>query len=347
MAKEFSCVTRCPFRACRRVCVASLFRACRPFVFFVVLVRVLSYGAPMHVRVLPLPLMAAVALSACSPRQIGMSRMADALTETASSYGRDNDPEFVRVAAPATLKMVEMLLDDSPRHAGLLMTACSGFTQYAYAFLQVESEIVQHRDAALGDELRTRARAMYERARDYCLRALEVRHQGFSASVRTDPTKALSGTTEADVPALFWLGASWGGAFSLAENQLRRLAELAAVRAILARAISLDEDWEDGAIHETLIALEGLPPLLGGSRARARSHFQRAVELSGGRSAFPYVTLAASVALPAKDRVQFERLLKEALAVDVDARPALRLANLIAQKRARFLLGRMSELFGS
>ena len=76
-------------------------------------------------------LMTALAVAGCSPKKMGISRMADALTSTASTFTRDNDPEFVRQAAPSTLKMVEMLLDESPSHPGLLMTACSGFAQYA------------------------------------------------------------------------------------------------------------------------------------------------------------------------------------------------------------------------
>src|SRR5206468_6606189 len=82
-----------------------------------------------------------LAVSGCSPKKMGMTRMADALSSTASAFTRDNDPEFVRQAAPSTLKMVEMLLEQSPSHAGLLMTACSGFTQYAYAFLQSDADV--------------------------------------------------------------------------------------------------------------------------------------------------------------------------------------------------------------
>ena len=94
-----------------------------------------------------------------------------------------------------------------------------------------------------------------------------------------------------------------------------------------------------------MIALDGLPSLLGGSAARAREHFDRAVALSNGSSAFAFVTLASSVAQPAKDRKEFERLLRAALAVDVDKEPSLRLANLIAQARARYLLTQMDRLF--
>ena len=42
--------------------------------------------------------------------------MASALADASSVYDNDNDPEFVRLAAPSTLKMVEMLLAQSPKH---------------------------------------------------------------------------------------------------------------------------------------------------------------------------------------------------------------------------------------
>src|SRR6476620_11472714 len=85
----------------------------------------------------------AVMLAGCSPKKMGISRMADALSSTASAFTRDNDPEFVRQAAPSTLKMVEMMIEGSPTHPGLLMTACSGFTQYAYAFLQADADVAE------------------------------------------------------------------------------------------------------------------------------------------------------------------------------------------------------------
>jgi hypothetical protein len=151
--------------------------------------------------------------------------------------------------------------------------------------------------------------------------------------------------TSADVPALYWTAVAWGGALTLAENQIVRLAELSTVRALFARALQLDEDWEGGAIHEAMIAVESLPALLGGSPVRAKEHFDRAVALSNGQSAFAYVTMATGVAQPAKDRREFERLLRAAIAVDPAQRPSLRLANLIAQKRARYLLTQIDRLF--
>ena len=301
-------------------------------------------------RRVPLGALAAAAIAlllpACSPSRMGISRMAGALTDTARAYSTDNDPEFVRLAAPSTLKMVEMLLDQDPEHEGLLLTACSGFTQYAYAFLQVEAELAPPAEAVRAEELRSRARAMYLRARGYCWRALERTHPGARAAITADPQKGLAAMQAIDVPVLYWLAASWGGELGLASNQLLRLSDLLAIRLVLTRALALNEEWEAGAIHEAMIALDGMSPLLGGSAARARQHFERAVALAGGKSAYAYVTLAESVSVAARDRTEFEKLLKTALAIDLDARPSLRLANLVAQRRARFLLTRADALFG-
>src|SRR6186997_3592073 len=107
---------------------------------------------------------------ACSPKKYAVDRMASALADSSGVYERDNDPEFVRLAAPSTLKTIEMLLSQSPDHPQLLLTACSGFTQYSYGFLHVEAEL-RAQDAAAQD-LKTRASKMYQRARGYCLHGL-------------------------------------------------------------------------------------------------------------------------------------------------------------------------------
>ena len=70
-------------------------------------------------------------LTACSPKRMTLNRMAAALASASSVYESDNDPEFVRLAAPSTLKTVEMLLTGAPDQPQLLLTACSGFTQYS------------------------------------------------------------------------------------------------------------------------------------------------------------------------------------------------------------------------
>jgi len=288
----------------------------------------------MPIRARAAVLGALIILAACSPKQMALNRMASALAEASSVYENDNDPEFVRLAAPSTLKTIEMLLSQSPKHPTLLLTACSGFTQYSYAFLHVEAE-VRAADAAAAKDLRARAGRMYERARGYCVRGLEVTHPGLTAAaLAADPVAALKPMAAADVPWLYWTAAAWGAELSLASNQLARVAELAVVRALLNRAKTLDDTWDHGAIYEALIAFDGLPPLLGGSAAAAKADFDKAQALTDGKSVFAYVALAATIADPAEKK----RLLEQSLAIDVNALPSRRLTNAIVQRYARALL---------
>ena len=277
---------------------------------------------------------AALLAVACSPKKYAVDRMASALADSSGVYERDNDPEFVRLAAPSMLKTVEMLLSQSPNHPQLLLTACSGFTQYSYGFLHVEAEL-RAQDAAAAQDLKTRASKMYQRARGYCLHGLEVRHPGLTLkAIGEDPTAALRVTTVQDVPWLYWTAASWGADISISPIPLLRITEIASVRALLNRAKALDEKWEDGAVYEALIAFDGLPPMLGGSPAAAKADFDRAMELSDRKSVFAYVALASTVT----DAAEKKRLLEQALAIDVSKLKVRRLTNLIAQRYARALL---------
>ena len=70
-----------------------------------------------------------------------------------------------------------------------------------------------------------------------------------------------------------------------------------------------------------MIVMESLPPAMGGSPQRAHQHFQRAVELSGGLTRCPYVTLAQSVSVAAQNRAEFRDLLDKAIAIDPDRDP--------------------------
>ena len=118
------------------------------------------------------------------------------------------------------------------------------------------------------------------------------------------------------------------------------------MEALIDRALELDEAWDAGAVHTFLISYELVRAHRGSDpAARARAHFDRAVALSLGQQAAPYVALAESVAVSQQNRAEFERLLRQALAVDAEAVPQWRLANIVMQRRARWLLSRTDQWF--
>lgn len=288
----------------------------------------------------------ALHLSGCSIRRMAINSLGNALAEGTSVYARDDDPELIRDAVPFALKTVEGLLEQSPRHRGLLLSAASGFTQYAYAFLQCEADYVEEQDLARATEMRRRARKLYGRAMEYGLRGLEVSHPGFRSALRGDPRRALIVMKRTDVPFLYWTAAAWGSAISLAKEDAELTADLSLTEALMHRALELDEGFGGGALHDFFIAYEGgRPESAGGSVQVSREHLTRALELSRRHRAAPIVSYAETVLVGIQDRAEFERMLGDALAVNPDEDLDQRMANLIAQKRARWLLSRTDSLF--
>lgn len=284
--------------------------------------------------------------SGCSVSTMAVNSLGNALAQGTATYARDDDPELVRDAIPFALKTVEALLDRSPRHRGLLLAAASGFTQYTYAFLQCEADYVEDQDLARATALRLRARKLYGRAMTYGFRGLELDHAGFQMELRRDSNAALRVMRKKDVPFLYWTAAAWASEISLAKEESELTADLSLTEALMRRALELDEDFEQGAIHDFFIAYEGgRPPSAGGSTESAKRHLDRALDISRGRRAAPLVSYAETVSVSAQSREEFEKMLQDAVAIDVDKDPDQRMSNLIAQRRARWLLGRAESLF--
>jgi predicted anti-sigma-YlaC factor YlaD len=288
-----------------------------------------------------------VATPACSLRKIAINSVANTLAESGDTFASDPDPELIRDAVPFSLKLVESLLVEVPKHRGLLLTACSGFTQYAYAFVDQDAELAKLEDYTRYSNLQERARKMYLRGRDYCLRSLELGYPGITARLAKDPEQAAAALQKKDAPLIYWTGASWGKAVSLSLDRPALAGDFPIVRALVTRALALDESFNLGAIHEVMITLESLPEDMGGNRDRARTHYERAVALTNGNSATAHVTYAMAILLPQQQRAEFVAVLNKALEVDVDREPALRLANVLARQYARYLLDHLDELFVS
>jgi len=284
-------------------------------------------------------------MAGCSVRALAVRALGSSLAGAGDVFASDEDPELVREALPFALKTMEALLAEQPENRDLLLSACSGFTQYAWAFVETDALLAEPTDLAEARRLEDRAVALYLRGRDYCLRVLEAEAPGVREALERRPGEALTAFGAEDVPLLYWTGASWGAAIGLALDRPELTVDLPAVRALMERVIELDPGWSDGAAHEAMIVLEAVPESMGGSKERAREHFERALALSGGRRAGTYASLARSVSVPEQDAAEFRDLLDRALAVETDATPSIRLANLVAQKRARFLLEHVDDYF--
>jgi predicted anti-sigma-YlaC factor YlaD len=300
-------------------------------------------GICFHMQISSVALMLlALFSSGCA---IVVNQAGKALVSGNSVYATDNDPDFVWDAVPFGLKTIEALLARSPKNRNLLLAAASGFTQYAYGHLQQDADFTDATDLAAATALRTRTRKMCLRALDYGLRGLEVDFPGFRENLRKNPQAAVSKLKKNQVPLVYWTAGAWGNAISISKDNPELTADQNLVAALMQRSLELDEAWDRGSIHDFFIAYEGGRSSVGGSLEKARKHFERAKQLSQGTRIAPLVSYAETVCVSTQNRKEFQSLLKEALAFDADKAPETRVANIIAQRRAKWLLGRIDELF--
>src|SRR5437762_123150 len=268
----------------------------------------------------------------CSVRRMAVNRLSDALAAGGTTFASDDDPELVKAAVPFSLKLMESLLAESPKHRGLLFATASGFTQYAFAFVQQDADEMEENNLAVATAIRARARKLYLRARSYGLRGLEVKRPGCGKALRGNPGATARVARANDVPLLYWTAISWAAAIADAKDNPDLIGDLPIVEALIDRALELNESYDHGAIHSFLRSYEmSRQGTEGKPEERARKHFDRAMELCGGQLAGPLVALAEAVSVSNQNPAEFKELLNRALAINPDAKPEWRLVNLAMQ----------------
>lgn len=301
----------------------------------------ISLGAILR----PIKLVLLFALLACSPRRYALKQVASALSSNGEggAFARDDDPELVRDAVPFALKTMESLADALPDDAGLRLGLARGFTQYAFAFVQQPAELGAPPDVA-ASEL-GRARKFYLRARGYGLEGMRLARGVSEDQLRKSPAQAAARFRKEDVELLYWTLAPWAAAIAANKRDLELVGDVPVVAALLDRALALDESFDQGALHEFAITFDSARPE--GPPVPPRTHFERARQLAQGEKISALVTYAQAVSGPAQNKKEYQALLKEAAGYDVDQPKARknRLANVLAQRRAAYLLKHEDDVF--
>ena len=261
-----------------------------------------------------------------------VSSVSGKLAENLScAVASNNDLETVKTGGPAYLLMIDGLLRDDPENETLLRAGANLYTAYTEMYV----------------EDRERAEKLTDKALDYAFRALcsgpglcdlrKTDFTGFAASVRN--------TDKKDVPFLFTLGSAWGGWIQTRKADWNAVADIARVEILMQRVVELDETWQHGSAHLYLGILSTLiPPALGGKPEEGRRHFERAMEISGGKNFMVMVSYARQYARLVFDRELHDRLLHAV----VDANPETEgytLINTLARQQAKELLENADDYF--
>lgn len=282
-------------------------------------------------------------LLGCSPKRVALNTLADAFSSTGQggAFASDDDPELVRDAVPLALKTMEALADTLDDHGGLRLGMARGFTQYTYAFVQLPAEMGAPPDKAQADMLR--ARRLYLRARSYGFDGLKLTRGVAEQELHA---RQLGKLQKEDVPLMYWTFAPWAAAIAANKRDLDLVGDVPVVAAMLDKALQLDEAYDQGALHEFAINFDPARPE-GTTPQKQKAHFDRAMQLAQGEKISILVSYAEAVLGPAQDKKGYVSLLKQAVSFDVDQPKARknRLSNVLAQRRAQYLLAHMDDVF--
>lgn len=262
-----------------------------------------------------------------------VSSISESFAEDLSTAILDNpDVAMVRDGAPAYLILIDGLLAQSPDSVPLLSQAAQLNSAYAAAFVDDPERSVAMHDKAL----QLAEKAVCKGINDGC----DLRTREYSSYEAW-----LAGIKLRQVPLVYHLGTTWAGWIQAHSEDFAAIAELGRVKALMARVIELDEEYDYGGAHLYMGVFETLlPPALGGKPELGRQHFERALALSHGKHMMTKVVFAEQYARLVFDRELHDQLLHEVLATNPSV-PGLTLMNVVARQQAAELLESADEYF--
>jgi len=273
-------------------------------------------------------------LCACIPKRLVVRTTALILPDALAAMNEEGDLKLAEAAAATNLKLVEGLLHADPKNRQLAALTAQGFGGYALAFVE--------------DDDPARAAALYLRGKEYGLRALMQDRHVAAAVKGTDDAFAASlhHLGQGDKELILWTAMCWGKWIDLSRTDPAAVADLPRVEALFERLLALDEGYYYAAPHVFLgVFYGGRSKMLGGRPEAARAHFERAIELTGGRFLTARLYYAEYYARQTQDRALFESQLHAILDAPDNILPEQRLANAVAKRKAARLLSRVDEWF--
>ena len=289
-------------------------------------------------------LAAGTSLPSCSLLSgMAVNSIAGLLAEGEAVFRSDDDLDLVKAPLANNLWLMETMLETSPEHRDILLSATKGFLLFTYGFVEPDLFELDFTQFEEKQAVRRRAARLYRRATNYGMRGLEVNRPGIEARLRSDPDTAAAALEVEDAALALWTGTALGAWIAMDTDNPEATADLALMGALLHRSRELDDTVDDGVVYDYLSLYE--VSRIGGSIEEAREYYEHALEIGPERRPVLWSSWAESGAVASGDREEFETLLRQALDFDIDSEPGSRLVNQVAQVRAAWLLANVEDYF--
>lgn len=286
----------------------------------------------------------AVASSGCAGaiQSMAANQTVGVLAVGAKSLFEETDYALAGDAMPANLKTMEalgVLADDNAQLAQILSQAYCG---YAFGWLEPDWMADPRPEFDEGREkLRKRVMQTYSRGRQYGIRGLDLRHEGFAESTNNLPKfmEMLKELDEDDLPYSLWAGYCWAQELQHKLDDMNALADLPFIRALLQRTEEIDPNFYYGTATTILGSMDtAVPESFGGKPEEGKKKFEKALQSANRSYLNTQAAYAQFYATAVGDRDLYEKLLHEVLDAEDTVLPPANLDNQVAKRRAQVLL---------
>ncbi len=284
-------------------------------------------------RISLLFLLIALLTGCATSKTMTVAATASLLEDVVKASYKQSDLRLIREGMASYLMLIDGMVEALPDNERLLISAAQSYASYASAFVQ--------------DEDSEYALALYARAREYALRALE--QIGFTNPVSRsfdDFEIGLKDLGKKDVSYIFWAATCWGSWISLNRGSIEAMAELPRVELMMKRVLALDEAFYYGGAHIFMGILDASrPKIAGGDLNQARDHFLKAIELGDGKFLMAQIYYADYYAKKTFKKELFLSILQEVLKTPADGTSELTLLNTVAHSKAKKMLEEADDFF--
>lgn len=273
-----------------------------------------------------------VMLSACSMDQMLVRASMPLIEGGIAALNQETDLELAEASIPTNLELLEGMIIIDPENVKLHTYAAQAYYGLGYGFNE--------------DHKPERASSFYLRGRKHGLTALALSGAKRINGPTEDMEDDLNQLGIDDVPALFWTASNWAKWIDQNRDKPEGIAQLHRPTAMMRRVLELDETFYHGSAHMYFgVFYGGRSPMFGGNFEKARKHFDRAREITGGKLLVADLLQAQYLARQEFDQEDFHNRLTKIINAPKDLYPELGLLNEIMKRKARLLLAKEAEWF--
>lgn len=216
--------------------------------------------------------------------------------------------------------------------------------EFAYGILMEENDRLIEDDYNRGVDGYKNANIIFKEAKEIGHHLLSEKYSNFDLWLMGQSEIKFK---KEDIFELYWYGAAIGGAIKSSRGNPFELIHLSKVGRCFKTGLNLDPNWGSGSLYGAMMSFINSRTDLSESAFidSMNFYYENGLDASDSLDAGYFVNYAESVDKRFQHKDEFVRKLNHVLNMKLDKKSSFYLSNLIAQKRAKWLLSKQEDYF--